>query len=276
MMSYMNTRRRLGSVSDSVPPSESSEGTNSSENNDMIMNAEWSHGSQSSGCGGGGGGVSAAANSLYSEGDTDTLSTDTASNNILSDYERGQVESFFGGLGTEIFVSSALANLYEGTGKDNDWHLIFTGIPVILYDKGSARARSIPRVTLVLAERGSCFALWSDRIDNLSNYRVAGPSFHTMCLSTNHQQMIGFSFDSSEAARELWLHMERLISDPENIALSMPGRKKPKQKRIKHAPLPPKAQISHPCQFHHVTSVTKEDTDRYYSMQAFAPMTSHH
>ncbi|KAI8125602.1 hypothetical protein FF38_14370 [Lucilia cuprina] len=265
MMAYMAPRRRLGSIGDSAPPSESSEGTNSSENHDMILNSEWSHGSQN--------GVT-NHNSMFlnSEGDTDTISTDTASNTMLSDYERGQVESFFGGLGTEIFVSSSLANLYEGTGKDNDWHLVFTGIPVVLYDRGSARARSIPRVTLVLAERGSCFALWSDRIDNLSNYRVAGPSFHTMCLSSNHQQMIGFSFDSTESARELWQHMERLVSDPENIALSIPGRKKQKQKRTKPAPLPPKAQISHPCQFHHVTSVTKDDTERYYSMQAFAAM----
>lgn len=262
-MAYLATRRRLDSIGDSVPPSESSEGTSSSANHDIILNSEWSHGSKLAV-------VNHNSVNSNSEGDTDTISTDTTGNTILSDYERGQVESFFGGLGTEIFVSSSLANLYEGSGKDNNWQLVFTGIPVVLYDRGSARSRSIPRVTFVLAERGSCFALWSDRIDNLSNYRVAGPSFHTMCLSSNHQQMIGFSFDSAESARELWQHMERLVNDPENIALSVPGRKKQKIKRIKPAPLPPKAQISHPCQFHHITSVTKYDTERYYSMQAFA------
>lgn len=261
-------RRRLGSVGDSAPPSESSEGT-SSENNEIIVNAnEWSHAAQMVSSN-----RSNASNSLFinSDVEADTLSIDTVSNTNLSDYERGQIESFFGGLGTDIFVSSSLANLYEGTGKDGDWRLVFTGIPVVLHDKGSARSRALPRVTLVLAERGSSFALWSDRIDNLSNYRVAGPSFHTMCLSTNHQQLIGFSFDSTDSARELWAHMEKLISNPENIALSVPGRKKQKQKRVKPAPLPPKSQISHPCQFHHVTSVTKDDTERYYSMQAFAP-----
>lgn len=267
--SQMQPRHRLGSIGDSAPPSETSEGTNSSsEHHDLNLNADWSHGSQHSG--NGSHQVNVNSFNLNSEGDTDTISTDTASNNILSEYERGQVESFFGGLGTDIFVSSSLANLYKGSGKDNDWNLIFTGIPVILHDKGSARARATPRVTLVLAERGSCFALWSDRIDNLSNYRLAGPSFHTMCLSTNHQQMIGFSFDSSESARELWQQMERLINDPENIALSISGRKK--QKKVKPVPLPPKSQISQPCQFHHVTSVTREDSDRYYSMQAFAPL----
>ena len=271
-------RRRLGSVGDSAPPSESSEGT-SSEHNEMIMNVEWSHASSHVSSNHSQATRSQQGNSLFmgSDIDADTISVDTTSNTNLSDYERGQVESFFGALGTDIYVSSSLANLYEGAGKEGDWRLVFTGIPVILHDRGSARSRALPKVTLVLAERGSCFALWSDRIDNLSNYRISGPSFHTMCLSSNHQQSIGFSFDSTESARELMSRMERLLADPENIALSAPGRKKQKkQKRVKPAPLPPKSQISHPCQFHHVTSVTKEDSDRYYSTQAFAPPSLKH
>lgn len=55
---------------------------------------------------------------------------------------------------------------------------------MLLHDKGIARSRAVPRVTFILAERGSCFALWQDTIDNLSSYRVAGPAFHTMCLSS--------------------------------------------------------------------------------------------
>ena len=79
-------------------------------------------------------------------------------------------------------MSSSLANLYESLGKD-DWRLVYTGIPVLLHDKGSTRSRTVPRVSFVLAERGTCFALWKDTIDNLSNYRVADAAFHTMCLS---------------------------------------------------------------------------------------------
>uniref|UniRef100_W8ADK6 WH1 domain-containing protein n=1 Tax=Ceratitis capitata TaxID=7213 RepID=W8ADK6_CERCA len=289
MLPHMQ-RRRLGSVGDSAPPSESSEGTNSSEQNELMINPDWSAHSHTSSVHTHTNTHTTASstnthtannnhNNAYYVGsdiDADTLSIDTASQSNLSEYERGQVESFFGGLGTDIYVCTSLANLYEGTGKEGDWRLVFTGIPVILYDRGNARARSVPRVTLVLAERGSSFALWSDRIDNLSAYRVAGPSFHTMCLSTNHQQLIGFSFDSTDSARELYTHIDKLVSDPENIALSVPGKKKPKQKRVKPAPLPPKSQISQPCQFQHITSVTKEDTDRYYSMQAFAPPSLKH
>ncbi|XP_052865456.1 uncharacterized protein LOC128271838 isoform X2 [Anopheles cruzii] len=195
----------------------------------------------------------------------DLISLDSG---IITDYERAQIESFFSGLGTEVYVSSSLANLYERVGKE-DWRLVFTGIPVLLHDKGSTRSRCTPRVTFVLAERGTCFALWKDTIDNLSDYKVAAAAFHTMCLSADHRKVIGFSFDSNQAAREMWVRVEELTSNPENIALSAPGRKRKTQKRAKPIVLPPKSQISQPCQFNHVTSVTTSDTPRYFSLQAF-------
>jgi len=197
----------------------------------------------------------------------DPLNLETSLGSEITENERQQIESFFSGLGTEIYISSSLANLYEGV-KKKDWRLKYTGIPVLMYDKGSAKSRSSPRVTFVLAERGTCFALWKDPIDNLSNYKVSGPAFHTMCLSTEHSKIIGFSFDSNEAATEFWQSVERLTSNPENIALSAPGRKR-KTKPPKPKPLPPKSQISLPCQFSHVTNVSAEDTPRYHSFQVF-------
>lgn len=82
----------------------------------------------------------------------------------------------------QVYVSTSLANLYESVGKE-DWRLVYTGIPVLLHDKGCTRSRCTPRVSFVLAERGTCFALWKDTIDNLSDYKVAAAAFHTMCLS---------------------------------------------------------------------------------------------
>ncbi|GAB0098458.1 uncharacterized protein DMENIID0001_141950 [Sergentomyia squamirostris] len=255
----IHVRHRLGSVGDSAPPSDSSERSDGSEI--CEANQDWSIDQSEA--------ALRRVNGLFISSDAngdDSIGSD--SSGILSDGEKAQVESFFSGLGTEIFVSSSLANLYENVGKD-EWRLIYTGIPVLLHDKGSAKSRNTPRVTFTLTERGSCFALWSDRIDNLSSYKVAGPAFHTMCLSTDHRKIIGFSFDSSQAARELWQCIERLISDPENISLSTPGRKRKPQKKVKPLQLPPKAQISNPCQFHHITSVTAEDAPRYFSLQAF-------
>lgn len=92
----------------------------------------------------------------------------------------------------------------------------------------------------------------------------------------DHTKVIGFSYDSNEAAHEIWTAIERLISDPENIALSVPGRKRKQQKRPKPAPLPQKSQISQPCQFSHVTSVTANDQHRYFSLQAFVGQSLNH
>ncbi|XP_055541824.1 uncharacterized protein LOC129727737 isoform X2 [Wyeomyia smithii] len=223
----------------------------------------------------------AAMNGNYINEDDTALDYDakhdliSLDNGMITDFERAQVESFFSGLGTEVYVSTSLANLYESIGKD-DWRLVYTGIPVLLHDKGCTRSRCTPRVSFVLAERGTCFALWKDTIDNLSDYKVAAAAFHTMCLSADHRKVIGFSFDSNQAAREMWVRVEELISNPENIALSAPGRKRKSKKVTKPIVLPPKSQISQPCQFHHVTSVTTGDVQRYFSLQAFvAPPVKH-
>lgn len=88
--------------------------------------------------------------------------------------------------------------------------------------------------------------------------------------------MIGFSYDSSDAAHQIWTGIERLISDPENISLSVPGRKRKQQKRPKPPPLPHKSAISLPCQFSHVTSVTTNDSNRYFSLQQFVGQTLNH
>lgn len=75
----------------------------------------------------------------------------------------------------------------------------------------------------------------------------------------------------------MWCCIERLISDPQNISLSVPGRKrKTEPKRSKQSLLPTKSQISHPCQFQHVTSVTLDDTERFFSLKSFVTLPVKH
>lgn len=94
-----------------------------------------------------------------------------------------------------------------------------------------------------------------------------------MCLSTDHTRLAGLSFDNSKAASDLWLHIERLISCPENISLSVPGKNKKKNKKpVQKKFIPPaKSNISQPCQFQHVTSVDVTDKSRYFSLQTLVP-----
>lgn len=168
----------------------------------------------------------------------------------------------------QVFVCNSLANLYFGdTSSEGSWELNYTGIPVVVLDTGETRSRNKRRIQILLAERGTCFTLWQDTIDNLSAYKVAGHAFHTMFLSSDHRKIIGLSFDCQEAAQELWLHIERLTSCPENISLSVPGSKHKKVKKPQYPRLPEKSTISQPCCFQHVTSVDLNDRSRYFSMQ---------
>ncbi|XP_014283799.1 uncharacterized protein MESR3 isoform X1 [Halyomorpha halys] len=189
----------------------------------------------------------------------------------IPDQERSQIESCFRALSTQVFVCGSMVNLYTSRGGDGRWNLQATGVPVVLLDTGEARSRTSRGIRLVLAERGSSFCLWSDKIDNLSAYRVSGPSFHTMCLSSDHSTFIGLSFDSEFAARELWSHIEQLTSCPENISLSVPGRKK---RPVPAKTLPAKTHISQPCCFQHITSVGARDKGRYVSLQTLLPPSS--
>ncbi|GLH16577.1 hypothetical protein R5R35_004413 [Gryllus longicercus] len=194
----------------------------------------------------------------------------------VSDHERMQVEIFFRSLKTQVFVCGSLANLYVGsTASEGDWELKHTGIPVLILDSGEARSRDKRRIQILLAERGTCFTLWRDTIDNLTSYRVAGHAFHTMHLSSDHSCLIGFSFDSVSAAAEMWNHVEKLTSSPENISLSVPGRRNRKPRRApKPQPLPNKSNISQPCCFQHITSVDAGDRSRYFSLQTLVPVFS--
>lgn len=214
-----------------------------------------------------------SATSSY-EGSDSSENSDESRLDPVSQVEREQLETFFRGLKSQVFVCESLANLYLGSASQTErWELRFTGIPVVVLDLGETRSRSKRRIQILLAERGTCFTLWRETIDNLSSYKVSGPAFHTMCLSSDHTRLAGLSFDNSKAANDLWQHIERLVSCPENISLSVPGKKKkkPVQKKIV---LPAKSNISQPCQFQHVTSVDAADRSRYFSLQTLVPALS--
>lgn len=87
-------RRRLGSVSDnSAPASDSSEGSETYE----IAPADWSLEQDNHM------NIESQHNSLFINSEEDSLSSENSG--VVTDGERGQVESFFSGLGTEVFIS---------------------------------------------------------------------------------------------------------------------------------------------------------------------------
>lgn len=177
--------------------------------------------------------------------------------------------------------SRTLQRRTDRTDLLTDWQLKFTGIPVVILDTGSTKSRTQRRIQLILAERGTGFTLWKDTIDNLSNYEAAGPTFHTLRTSADHRQIAGLSFDSADAAGQLFRHVESLTADPANIRLSSPNKKNSSGRsgffrRMKwgsnsKSPAPVvirKSEISQPCFFQHVTSVDTTDRSKFFSLQA--------
>lgn len=196
----------------------------------------------------------------------------------LTDIEVDQVECCFKSHKTYVYGCHCLANLYftdvAQDGTPGRWELARTGVPVLILDRGESRARTRRMVHVVLAERGTGFALWKDVIDNLSSYQKSAVTFHTMHLSSDHRRMAGLSFDVPDAAQEFWEKVEELISDPLNISLSVPKSSKSLKKKNRAAkpkPLPGKSDISLPCCFQHVTSVGSGDKERFYSLSTLGP-----
>ncbi|XP_013794566.1 uncharacterized protein LOC106478560 [Limulus polyphemus] len=194
----------------------------------------------------------------------------------LTEQDLSQIEMFFRGHKTYVYVCHSLANLYftraVSYGCPGEWELEKTGVPVLLFDKGDTRARNRRRLQIVVAEKGTGFVLWGDVIDNLTNYKAQEDCFHTLCLSNDHRQMAGLSFDNPAAAVQFLDEIDRLTSDPLNISLSVPKKmgktRKTKPTKVK---LPKKCDISQPCCFQHVTTVGMQDQEHFYTLATLVP-----
>jgi hypothetical protein len=136
-------------------------------------------------------------------------------------------------------------------------------------------------------EKGTCFTLWQDVVDNLTRYSSTNDGlFHTLHLSTDHSVRVGLSFDSKSAAQDFHNRILQLTNDPANVALKGPRRNlgptkshyyldnlpnKNEKDQKKSNKMPNKMDISQPCGFQHVVSVSQSDFKKYFSLQTFVP-----
>jgi len=224
----------------------------------------------------------------------------------ISETDRIKIEYALRGRKTEIFVADSLANLYyktkmaqrplsSGSNVTNsssrstssedqvEWILKYTGVPVLLLDTGETKSRDKRRIQIVLAELGSGLALWKDVIDHLSSYQVVendGDSrdistFHTMHMSTDHTKVVGLSFDNADTADKFAKQVDKLTSDFANISLSgskqknKKGGKNKDKKVVQKYVRPNKSEISQPCAFTHISSLSPKDKNLFSSLQHF-------
>ena len=158
------------------------------------------------------------------------------------------------------------------------WHpTTAVGVPVMVLDCGGSRCRD-RKLTLVLAEVGSGFALWRDTVDHLTCYRTISHDFHCLRFSHDHSRLAGLRFADSAAAESFSRQLEAVTSGPAgNALLSLSADKRAAKLRdtdvrssyyashestsdrksgteaLKLRPKLKKCDISGPCCFEHIT-----------------------
>jgi len=205
-----------------------------------------------------------------------TSSPEYHTDTTLTEEEVQIITSTYWSYKTHVHVSPGLVNLYTSQGESSSWVLQYTGVPALLLNMGGTRARKVRQVTILLAERGTGFTLWKDRLDNLSSYRGEEMLFHTLHSSSDHRLRVGFSWDSEELASAFLSRVQRLTSTPENLGLSGPKKKEEedvtkKRNQEERRRRMDKRQISSPCGFRHNVSVSLEDFSTHFSLQLYLP-----
>ena len=210
---------------------------------------------------------------------------------LLTEAEVLQVEMFYRSHKTEVWVSQSTAHLHLGsvkittslTPKISDkkqrhsthqhhqpvasselvenWKYIKMGVPVFLLDSGASRRER--KLHILLAEKGTGFTLWKDKMDHLSGYKASTSVFHTMHLSGDHNNMAGFAFDDGHAAAEFLTRWKSIACNPDDDILNLSGKSKKRKKEEKKQKgkfkPPQKSAISAPCCFTHVTKLDRTD-----------------
>ena len=145
-----------------------------------------------------------------------TILSDTS----LSPQEVSLIRSTYSSYKTTCYISSSLVNLYTST-PSSPWTLCYTGVPTLLLNYGGSWARTQRGVHLVLAERGTGFALWKDRLDNLSCYTadMGDKLFHSLHYSKDHMVRVGLSWEEEKDAALFLDWVKDLTSSPENLGL---------------------------------------------------------
>ena len=189
----------------------------------------------------------------------------------LTPQEVARIGLFYRGFGTHVVVCACYADLYMGTSvsQDNnpaDWEHTHSGIPVFVLNTGNGKR---PRELFVLlAEKETGFPIWQDKITYLSEYREVDPCIHTMHLSGSLSRVAKLRMKCEAAAQDFIHKFTEMTSDPDDDLwkVSIKDRSKKKKKKFKMKRTS-KKEISHPCNFSHVTRIDPKDP----TLESLAP-----
>ncbi|CAF1148099.1 unnamed protein product [Adineta ricciae] len=203
---------------------------------------------------------------------------------LLSLDEVLRIESSFRSIGTQVYASRCLCELYittaERLAKLEDWILFQYGSPVWLLDSGNHPKRQ-SHLSLILAEYGSGFPIWQDTINGHSDIKQAREQHITFRLSDKITLGV-LRFTNLLASKEFFSYYisirndtryKHLFSKSTNRSSSCGSILTNRKKLPQHVN---KSSISNPCQFQHITSLQIKDCARLTSLnRCLMPALSH-
>lgn len=185
-------------------------------------------------------------------------------NTRLTDKDLFKIRLSLSCLSNRVVVSSVMANLYLWTPPTADiptssWQFVKSGVPALVMSTGECGERNPRGVFIYLVDPDSGFSSWKEKLTVNSNYIQQQSNFHTLKLSDDTGAMAGIRFSEEEAAnlflKEVENNSQELLSPsslPELNKLEIASNKERAKKFRKLK----KVEISTPCLFSHVTSIT--------------------
>lgn len=167
-------------------------------------------------------------------------------------------------LSNKVYVCSAVANLYVwqpplGESTNSSWQYVRTGIPALVVSTGFSGARNPKGMSISLMDKQSGFSIWKETITTNSNYREQQANFHVLALSSGEGMMAGLRFGNEDSAKSFY---EDVISNLEDVLQTSSSpeielvQSTPTKDRFRKFRKLKKNEISSPCLFSHVTSIT--------------------
>jgi len=207
----------------------------------------------------------------------------TESKSILPANDILKVESSYRSIGTQVYASRCICELYittaERLAKLEDWIYFQHGLPVWLLNSGTNRKRQAC-LSLILAEYGSGFPIWQETITGQSDLKQARDKHITFRLSDRITLAV-LRFNDSHASKEFFSYYVSIRNDQHYKHLfvqthsrsSSCGSILTHRKKINRPPQQQrqsqhlsKSSISNPCQFQHITSLQLKDRTRLISL----------
>ena len=165
-------------------------------------------------------------------------------------------------LSNRVVVCTSFAHLYKwerpsAAGQKNQWNYVRSGVPVLVVSTGESGARNPKGICVCLVDQESGFTTWKEALNASSNYKEQQTNFHTLTVAEADTTMAGIRFNDELAAGKFLKEVEVAVQESLHASSSPELNKLETRSRFRKFRKLKKTEISSPCLFSHVTSITQ-------------------